>query len=201
MMDANITPRKTVNKAFKQLGLLEERVRLCGASLPEASPRTSWNAVRCRIGVDNVVFPLLEVSEILEQKHLTRLPGCESWVRGVLNYRGRLLPVYGIADYFNSRPVQGRNASTQIIVIEEGAMLCGLVPDELCGMQKIYDDEENQAQAEVKPDSKALQGFVDSALTLHDETWHQLDILRLARQLYHANPTLGIQPVNSNSQI
>ena len=80
-------------------------------------------------------------------------------------------------------------------------MLCGLVPDEICGMQKVYDDEENQVQTEVKPANKALQDFVDSALTLHEETWHQLDILRLARQLYHANPTLGSQPVNSNSQI
>ncbi|MAM70456.1 MAG: hypothetical protein CMP91_04845 [Gammaproteobacteria bacterium] len=190
MMEANIKTQQS-NRAFKELRLLEERVRQSGASLPELNPRAFWNAVKCRIDGHNLVFPLLKVNEIIEYQKLTHLPGCADWIRGVINLRGRLLPAYDATAFFSPDKQKTLKRGTQIIVLEQGAMLCGLIPQELYGMQKVYHEEAEVISTEGQSDENSVLSYTNSALTLNNETWHQLDILQLARMLFHANPTLS----------
>ena len=156
MMEANIKTQQS-NRAFKELRLLEERVRQSGASLPELNPRAFWNAVKCRIDGHNLVFPL----------------------------------AYDATAFFSPDKQKTLKRGTQIIVLEQGAMLCGLIPQELYGMQKVYHEEAEVISTEGQSDENSVLSYTNSALTLNNETWHQLDILQLARMLFHANPTLS----------
>jgi purine-binding chemotaxis protein CheW len=44
--------------------------------------------------------PILRVKEIIEFETVTRVPGTPSWVRGVINLRGAILPVVDLASKF-----------------------------------------------------------------------------------------------------
>lgn len=184
------------NKAFQQLQILEERVRFSGARLPELSPREFRTVIKCRIDGLNVLFQLQEAGEIIDQIFLTELPGCEPWVTGVLNYRGNLLPVYHVSSFFNRKTQRRANPSDQVIVVEHGAMLCGLIPDELCGMQKIFQEDELTMTGGQEADPKPLMKFMDASLRLADQTWYQLDLLELARFLFQKNPALRMNEPN-----
>jgi purine-binding chemotaxis protein CheW len=47
---------------------------------------------------------ILKVTEILECVALTRVPGTPSWIRGVLNLRGAVVPVVDLAVKFGLEP-------------------------------------------------------------------------------------------------
>ncbi|HEX7830806.1 MAG TPA: chemotaxis protein CheW, partial [Thermoanaerobaculia bacterium] len=44
--------------------------------------------------------PILRVREIIEFETVTRVPGTPSWVRGVINLRGSILPVVDLSSKF-----------------------------------------------------------------------------------------------------
>lgn len=69
------------------------------------------------LGGDMYALDILDITEIIEFRKLTVVPMMPSFIRGVINLRGRVLPVIDLASRFGneSTKVQKR---TSIIVIE-----------------------------------------------------------------------------------
>jgi purine-binding chemotaxis protein CheW len=69
------------------------------------------------LGGEIYAVSILEVSEIIEFRTLTVVPMMPSYIRGVVNLRGRVLPVVDLAARFGQQPtIAGRR--TGIIVVE-----------------------------------------------------------------------------------
>ena len=133
-----MTPRVlTDNTAFNLLLELEEAVLLNGGAVPKnADSREQWSGVRCLVAGMNFIVPLHQVAEILEPRAVTSIPGCAGWVKGLMNVRGRLLPVFGVSEFFSGS--RTRNGSFQIILVEQGAIFCGIAVDKVFGIQKFF---------------------------------------------------------------
>lgn len=128
--------------AFQQLLVLEERVRLSGPALPkDADFKEQWAGINFTLAGQACVVRLDEVVEILVDKVPTRLPGCADWVMGVLNLRGRLLPVFALPGNYQPAPAKTRQESWQILVVERGKLFCGIKTDRVAGMEKYQDED------------------------------------------------------------
>ncbi len=79
---------------------------------------------------------ILTIHEILKMPALTRLPNTPSFIKGVLNLRGNVLPVVNVRMRFGL-PESRITDSTRIIVVEVGTKLIGLLVEEVFQVIRI----------------------------------------------------------------
>ena len=180
---------ETKQDAMSVLLNLEERVRMSGAVLPRVvDERERWSGIRCSIAGLNGILPLNDVAEILEGRTLTAIPGCVDWVKGVLNLRGRLLPVFDVDDYFGLN--ERSTTASQVVVVDRAEVFCGLSVNRILGMRKFYSDSFSalsQESVDSNPVLSTLSEFVEAAAVL-DEPWYQMNIEKLARRIIQTSP-------------
>lgn len=175
--------------AFQELLILEERVRLSGASLPGRRDfRERLPGVKLSVANLEFLVPIVDIVEILEKKSLTAIPGSAPWVKGVLNLRGRLLPVYGATEFFRGAAKPGAAAALEILVVDRGALFCGIAVDAIHGMEKFYDDELRPVRGEEEAMLGTLAGFADSVIQFGEKLVYRLNIAAVAKVLGESNP-------------
>lgn len=88
---------------FQILLEIDQRCRALAAGLPsqQAAVQT-WSGIGFRMGERLFVAPMGEVGEVLHEPRYTLLPGVKSWVKGVANVRGRLLPIMDLCGFFGN---------------------------------------------------------------------------------------------------
>jgi purine-binding chemotaxis protein CheW len=69
------------------------------------------------LGGEVYALPILDITEIIEFRHLTVVPMMPSFIRGVINLRGRVVPVVDMAARF-SRGNTDVARRTSIIIVE-----------------------------------------------------------------------------------
>jgi purine-binding chemotaxis protein CheW len=90
---------------------------------------------------------ILRVKEIIEYNTLTRVPGMPASVRGVINLRGRVVPVIDLAMRFGL-PESVITARSSIVMVEigvgEAAITIGIITDSVSEVMDL-DAEEIQS--------------------------------------------------------
>lgn len=82
-----------------------------------AAVRTTTSMLRCRIGQGQYLIPLVKVLEIIRYVTPTPVPQTPPWVGGVMNLRGRVIPVIDLAVKF-SEPASVPDEWTCIVLVE-----------------------------------------------------------------------------------
>jgi purine-binding chemotaxis protein CheW len=70
-----------------------------------------------------------EVREIVPAQATTRLPGAQSWVRGLINLRGHLITVLDASLCVYGNPVESPLAT--ILLVEVGSRVAGVMVDDV----------------------------------------------------------------------
>jgi purine-binding chemotaxis protein CheW len=84
--------------------------------------------------------PILSVHEIIRYETVTRVPQSMDFIDGVLNLRGRVIPVVNLRMKFGL-PQREVDNSTRIMVVDVNSRVVGMVVDEVCEVQDINADE------------------------------------------------------------
>ncbi|SHL01372.1 chemotaxis protein CheW [Rhodothermus profundi] len=71
---------------------------------------------------------ILNVQEIIRPVDITRVPNAPAFVEGVINLRGRIVPVVDLRKRFNL-PQRERDKNSRIIVVELGDKIVGFMVD------------------------------------------------------------------------
>lgn len=88
---------------------------------------------------DDYVMPLNELSEVLEIPECTKLPRVKSWVRGLANVRGRLLPIIDLADFLGGT-LSGSVGDRRVLVLDIDGIYVGLIVDAVHGIKSLAVD-------------------------------------------------------------
>ena len=87
---------------------------------------------------------ILRVKEIIEYNTLTRVPGMPASVRGVINLRGRVVPVIDLAQRFGL-PESVITARSSIVMVEigstEGDVVIGIITDSVSEVMDLAADQ------------------------------------------------------------
>ena len=83
---------------------------------------------------------IIKVQEIIGLLPITRVPQTPQYVRGVINLRGRVIPVIDLRSKFNLPPVPA-TPETCIIVVEANKTILGAIVDRVSEVAIIADDE------------------------------------------------------------
>jgi len=95
-----------------------------------------WSGIAFTLGGQRYIAHMGEVSEILRVPHFTGLPGVKSWVIGVANVRGRLVPIIDLAGYLGIE-AKSLVRNRRVLVVEINDMLNGIIVDSVEGLQNI----------------------------------------------------------------
>ena len=133
----------------------DRRYRRQALALPaQQESREFWSGIGFRMGGQYYVAPMGEVGEVLHEPRLTQLPGVKSWVLGVANVRGRLLPVMDLGAFLDLEAAENRK-TRRVMVVECQSLFAGLIVDEVLGMQhfdvECFDEAANEASGKVRP--------------------------------------------------
>ena len=88
------------------------------AALPRVDQQTSGEEllqiVSFRVGDEEFGLDILRVQEIIRHQHLTRVPNSSDFVDGVINLRGRVIPVIALRKRFgiSQQPAEGQEGSS-----------------------------------------------------------------------------------------
>jgi twitching motility protein PilI len=164
---------------------IENLCRLTATGLPLKMMAThQWSGVAFRIGGSRLVAAMGEVVEILTYPELSVVPYTCSWVRGIANIRGRLLPVIDMNGYLHGR-LTSIGKRTRVMVAECQGVYSGLVVDEVMGLKHF---PEESFVAELSRIEEVLRPYVHQGFSVDGEHWGIFRLMSLVEspQFLHA---------------
>lgn len=80
------------------------------------------------------------VREVYPLRDFTPLPGVPSYILGIINVRGQILPVVDLKKFFNL-PEIGLGELNKVLILNNGLMEFGILADVVHGTQSIDNDD------------------------------------------------------------
>ena len=80
------------------------------------------------------------VNEIIGIQNITAIPEAEEYIKGLINLRGKIIPVIDVRLRFKQEPLE-YNDRTCIIVIEVASTIIGLIVDGIEGVVSFAESE------------------------------------------------------------
>ena len=164
-------------KAYALLQDIELRSRTKALGLPQqVEVRRTWSGVGFRLGNVNLLSKLEEVDEILISPEMTKVPSALSWVKGIANIRGMLLPIMDLKEFIDGDAIKA-GRKTRIILIKKDELVSGLMVDEVFGMRHFFEEERTNNVPEV---SDNLKKYLQGAFRKGDTHWGIFNMDNLA---------------------
>ena len=156
---------------------LEGRLRRAARPLPsEVELREDWVGIGFRLGAHQFVSPLGDVTEILTPTDYSKVPGAKSWVQGIANVRGNLLPIMDLQGFLHGQRTPATRRS-RVLVISHGGVHSGLVVDEVLGLKHFMPEDQTQAPP---VEDAAIRPFLEGGFRIGEEQWSVFSMRRLA---------------------
>jgi purine-binding chemotaxis protein CheW len=140
----------------------------------EAGAEESLQIVSFRVGEEEFGLDILRVQEIIRNQHLTRVPNSPDFVDGVINLRGRVIPVIALRKRFGMGQ-QPQGGQSRIVVLEVQNMVLGFIVDSVPEVLRIA------SGAVVPPPrlGRVEREYVSGVAKIDDRLLILLDVERL----------------------
>lgn len=163
---------------FEALLDFERRSLAHVAGMPEQIEAPGlWRGIGFRVGQRFLVSSIAEVNEILTFPLLTIVPGTRSWLLGVANIRGNLVPVVDLRAFIEGERSQLGDTTRVLLVRQQGGTV-GLLVDEVLGQRNFTDEQRVPAAAE---DGSRYARFLVDHYQLGGVHWGMFSMVALAR--------------------
>ncbi|MGH8286684.1 MAG: chemotaxis protein CheW [Steroidobacteraceae bacterium] len=141
-MSEGVALKSLRDRPFELLAELERRGRAVSAQVGEAGAAgREWVGVALRMAGELFLVAREETREVLSvPPALTRVPGAKSWVKGLANVRGQLLPIIDLRQFLGSGATPFTR-NTRIVVANHRDIPAGLLVDEVLGFRRFAEGE------------------------------------------------------------
>jgi purine-binding chemotaxis protein CheW len=89
-----------------------------------------------RVGNETFGVPIQSVHEIVRMMEITNVPDAPIYIEGVINLRGKIIPVIDLRKRFGEREIKA-SKKNRILVAEVGTKMVGLVVDAASEVLKL----------------------------------------------------------------
>ncbi|MGB9802596.1 chemotaxis protein CheW [Desulfofundulus sp.] len=118
-------------------------------------------------------LPIQETQEIIRMTDITRVPNTKSYVEGIINLRGSIVPVIDLNRRLDL-PVRGYTDATRIIVVEYEGQKVGMIVDNVLEVGR-YTADEMEPPAVAGDNMEFLRGVIKKG----DRLWLLLNLGRV----------------------
>lgn len=175
-MDQPVALKSLKDRPFELLVEIERRSRSAVAGSRVDAQGREWVGVAFRMAAETFLVAREETREVLGYPTaVTRVPGARTWVKGLANVRGQLLPVLDLRQYLGSGVTQqGRN--TRVIVVNHRDVPAGLMVDEVLGFRRF---QEGEFSADAPPTVVRVERYLAGSFRRGPEQWPVLSMRTL----------------------
>jgi twitching motility protein PilI len=169
--------RSLRDRPFELLAELERRARAVSAAVAEVSPASrEWVGVALRMAGETFLVAREETREVLSlPPAMTRVPGAKSWLKGLANVRGTLLPILDLRQLLGSG-VTPVTRNTRVVVVNHREVPAGLMVDEVLGFRRF---PESEFSGNAPPTVVRCEHFLAGAFRRGAEQWPVLSLRML----------------------
>ena len=141
---------------------------------PHSGAEHLFQIVSFKVGTEEFGLDILRVQEIIRLQDLTRVPNSPDFVDGVINLRGKVIPIIALRKRFGLEE-QAHDKETRIVVLEVQNMVLGFIVDSVSEVLRI------SADTVVPPPrlGKIEKEFVSGVVKLEDRLLILLDVDRI----------------------
>lgn len=130
---------------------------------------SQWQGVAFKLGGYHLVAPLGEVSEVLTLPELTPVPLSKSWISGIANVRGRVLPVTNLVSFLKLEQTQQRASEYKVLVVDKPKIFAGLQVEQVMG---IYTFSQKQYEAVGLANDVLLSAYIHGRFRQNQQEWY-----------------------------
>ncbi len=157
---------------------IERRCHANAAGMPErAKAEDEWVGVGFRIGDDKLIAPMNEIEEILDLPEFTYVPGVKSWMVGVANVRGGLMPLMDLKGFILGEDIKQRKKG-RVIVIDYKGFNTGLIVEEVYGMKHFLSKEQSSDIPDVHEN---VSKYINMAFCQEGDSWPVFSFQNMAQ--------------------
>lgn len=156
-----------------------ERLALAHALQTPAQQEAAglWRGIGYVAGGRRLLSGIDEIVELLAPPALTPVPGARSWLLGVANVRGQLMPAIDLGAFLFERRTPPEGRSRLLVARQHGGQVALLV-GEVCGQRTVDEELRKLGRAEDDP---RLTRFVDARVLIDGEDYAIFSLARLVR--------------------
>jgi purine-binding chemotaxis protein CheW len=114
----------------------QEEIDRGAVSLAKAEGETIFHLVTFHLAKEEYGVEIGSVQEIIRATDITPVPGSPQHVRGVINLRGKIIPVVDLRKRFNLQEIEEHDAQ-RIVVVELGEKRLGMLVDRVSQVIKL----------------------------------------------------------------
>jgi purine-binding chemotaxis protein CheW len=118
---------------------------------------------------------ILNVQEIIRSVEISRVPNAPEFVDGVINLRGKIVPVLDLRKRFG-KPARPKDKDTRIIVIELGDKVVGFIVDK---MKEVIRIPQSIIEAPPELSLDVNTQYITGIAKLEDRILVLLDLVQL----------------------
>ncbi len=165
-----------VSSPFEILHDVDQRCRHHAKGLPTGTQVVEdWVGIGFRLNGQRLIANMGEITEILPPPGTIRVPGVKTWVRGLANVRGTLMPILDMnlflqGDYIDSA------AERRILVINKHSVVAGLLVEEVFGLRRFKPELKQQSN---EGEMGTLQPYLDGVFSDDQSLWNIFSIEKL----------------------
>lgn len=111
-----------------------------------------------RLGNEDYAVPIMSVQEIIMRQIPTHIPKTPSWMEGVINLRGKIIPVIG-REKFSLQSNSDNGVSSRIMVLDVEGKTFGLIVDEVSEVIHIKTEDIDSPPIELGNENDLLWGI------------------------------------------
>jgi purine-binding chemotaxis protein CheW len=130
-----------------------------------------------RLGGEDYAIAITKIQEIIVMKPITRIPQVPSFIEGLINLRGSVIPVVNLRTLFGLEHRE-LDDETRTIIVNVGDRTIGYIVDEVTQVMKIAGDQIQPAPVSITAVSKQ---HIAGLAQLEDRLLVILEIERLLK--------------------
>ena len=178
------------NKALDILHDIRQTTLQNAAPLPHKEKvQAQWQGLGFLVGGLRLVSKLGEVNELMQVPRLTPLPSVKSWVMGIANIRGRLIPIIDLHDFLDMPTTLPVN-QWRVLVVEDDDIVAGLVVEQSLGIQHFLEDSFEPSDG---TDLGGLAPYVGGAFRHGGRVYHEVEVKAILRDERFFEVSVGTQ--------
>ncbi len=162
--------------AFAVLLDIDQRCRSHAKGLPTGiQVEEDWVGIGFSLLGKRLVAKMSDVTEILPTPSTIRIPGVSSWVGGLANIRGTLMPILNLREYL-SGVVAMANTDNRVLVIDKDGVVAGLLVDEVYGLRRFKPEN---IQNSTDLDMGSVEPYLEGSFLEGNQVWNIFSIKEL----------------------
>ena len=116
-----------------------ERPAAYAAGAEATGPQVERQLVALHLGEEVFGVDIACIHTVITPQPITQVPSVPNYVQGVMNLRGRILPVIDLRRRLGLPPLEGAARSARIIIVDAAGLTAGLTVDEVSEVLRLPD--------------------------------------------------------------